>query len=56
MKKHLLLVTEVLSYCLIPNHFHMIVRIKPEEEVDAFIKNKNLPTPFNKQKQSEQTY
>jgi putative transposase len=44
MKAHLLPVTEVLSYCLMPNHFHMIVRIKTEDRMDAGVKNKSHRT------------
>jgi len=32
MKKYLLPVTDMYSYCLLPNHFHLILRIKGENE------------------------
>ena len=31
VKKHLLLIADIYAYCLLSNHFHMIVRIKEEK-------------------------
>ena len=32
-EKHLSMVTDLFSYCLLKNHFHVLVRIKSEEEI-----------------------
>lgn len=37
-RKHVLPVAEILAYCLMPNHFHLLVKIKPENEILSFIK------------------
>ncbi len=37
LKKHILPVGELLAYCLMPNHFHLIVRIKNENEIQAVL-------------------
>lgn len=33
LQKHLLPVCEVYSYCLLPNHFHMVIQIKDMEQL-----------------------
>jgi len=33
-------VCEVLSYCLLPNHFHLAIRIKSERKVEEFLETK----------------
>ena len=38
VKKYLLQVADIYSYCLLPNHFHFILRIKDKE---------NLPEKYN---------
>ncbi|MFV0304319.1 MAG: transposase [Moheibacter sp.] len=35
-------VCEVYAYCLLPNHFHLLVKIKSEKEVESLIKVLNL--------------
>ena len=37
--KYILNVADVLAYCLMPNHFHFIIKIKTKEELDEFIRN-----------------
>lgn len=27
-------VADIFAYCLLPNHFHFAIRIKPEDEID----------------------
>ncbi len=33
LEKHLLPVIDLLAYCMLRNHFHLLVRVKSEEEV-----------------------
>lgn len=40
IREHVLPFANILSYCLMPNHFHLILNIKPEGVV--FFKNKKL--------------
>ncbi len=35
-------VADTLAYCLMPNHLHLLVRIKTEADLITFFKNKNL--------------
>ena len=48
VKKHIIPVAEVLSYCLIKNHFHFVIRIK-SDDLPADYKNgkKRLHRPFS---------
>jgi len=36
-KKHLGPVCTILSFCLLPNHFHLAVQIKPEAEISEYL-------------------
>lgn len=36
-KSYILPIAEIYAYCLMPNHFHFLVRIKSENEIDDFI-------------------
>ncbi|MCF6307802.1 MAG: transposase [Flavobacteriaceae bacterium] len=49
MKKYLIPIADIYSYCLIPNHFHLILKIKDKNELpDAFISLKTkLHQPFS---------
>ena len=38
-EKHLLPIADLYVYCLLPNHFHFLLRIKPEEELLHFIED-----------------
>ncbi|MFC6267372.1 transposase [Frigoriflavimonas asaccharolytica] len=42
IKENLLDVCDVYAYCLMPNHFHLLVRIKSENELKNLIKISNL--------------
>jgi putative transposase len=35
-EKHLLPITDLYVYCLIPNHFHFLLKIKPEKEIEYY--------------------
>ncbi|MFM6984142.1 MAG: transposase [Chitinophagaceae bacterium] len=37
-EEYILPVAEVYAYCLMPNHFHILLRIRPEEEVATALK------------------
>jgi REP element-mobilizing transposase RayT len=37
--KHLVPICDIYSYCLLPNHFHLLVRIKLKEEVLTYYSN-----------------
>ncbi|MEQ8475744.1 transposase [Fulvivirga sp.] len=43
-KKYILPFSRVLSYCLMPNHFHFLIKIKTEEEVKALLKSRSAST------------
>jgi putative transposase len=53
LKTHVLPVSEIISYCLIPNHFHLVVRIKSFAEVEEFLKNKFGEEKFKKKKTAD---
>jgi REP element-mobilizing transposase RayT len=52
IKKHILGTADLFAYCLLKNHFHLLVRIKSEEEMmkDLGLSsvNKDLPNPSQK--------
>lgn len=33
MRRHLLQISDIYCYCLLPNHFHLLLRIKEQEEI-----------------------
>ena len=37
-------VAETYAYCLLPNHFHLVIRIRKREEIEEFIRNKKCPS------------
>jgi REP element-mobilizing transposase RayT len=41
-------IADTYSYCLMPNHFHLLVKIKDEKEIIKLINNKNNVAPFLK--------
>ncbi len=41
---YVLTVSDVLAYCLMPNHFHFILKIKSKETLEYFLKN-NVKSP-----------
>jgi len=40
LKKYVVPVADVFAYCLIPNHFHLVVRIKNESELKNYFSEK----------------
>lgn len=44
VKKYLTPVSDIYAYCLLPNHFHFLIRIKEESELKNLVKVKiNFP-------------
>lgn len=41
-KEYLLPVCDIYTYCLLPNHFHFLVKVKSEKELESPIKGSNL--------------
>ena len=46
-KKYIFPISELLTYCLMPNHFHLIIRLKSETEIKMFV-NSNLKGQISK--------
>ena len=42
-------VVDVYAYCLMPNHFHFLIKVKSEQELETFVKVQN----FNKSASKE---
>jgi len=51
-KLHISPIAETYAYCLMPNHFHLAVRIRKREVIESLIHNKNntLAAPANTSK------
>ncbi len=49
IKKHLSSVVEIYAYCLLPNHFHLILKVKEENELPEKIKlgKQKIHQPFS---------
>lgn len=49
IKKHILPVADVYSYCLLPNHFHLVIKTKEATELPEDIQNgtRKLSQPFS---------
>tara|TARA_R110001583_G_scaffold74255_2_gene205772 strand:- start:6352 stop:6645 length:294 start_codon:yes stop_codon:yes gene_type:complete len=49
VKKYLLPICDIYSFCLLPNHFHFIIKIKEFENLPESIKlgNNKLHQPFS---------
>jgi putative transposase len=35
-------IAETYAYCLMPNHFHLVIRIRKRQTIEALIRNKNI--------------
>ena len=46
VEEYLIPVCEIYAYCLLPNHFHFLVRIKSESELESLVKVSNLDKAF----------
>lgn len=41
-------IAETYAYCLMPNHFHLVIRIRKRAAIEALIRNKNSISNFSK--------
>ena len=49
-KLHISPIAETYAYCLMPNHFHLVVRIRKREVIESLIRNKNISLEENTSK------
>lgn len=42
IRQHLRSVCDIYAYCLMPNHFHLLVRIKPDSVLQDVVKNQKV--------------
>jgi REP-associated tyrosine transposase len=47
-QKHIAPVADTLAYCLMPNHFHLLVQIKPQEEIIILIEKPAVSRKYGK--------
>ncbi|MDO9256537.1 MAG: hypothetical protein Q7U54_13550 [Bacteroidales bacterium] len=47
---HISPIVETYAYCLMPNHFHLVVRIRKREVIENLIRNKNISMVVNTSK------
>ena len=47
VKNHLVAVAEIYSYCLLKNHFHLVLKIKSKEEVEKNFSIDKIHQPFS---------
>ena len=40
--KYMIGVVDVYAYCLMPNHFHFLIKVKSREELETFVKGSNF--------------
>jgi len=45
LDRYILPVADIIAYCLIPNHFHLLVTIKDEENIQGSLLEKNKENP-----------
>jgi len=46
-RKYISPMAETYAYCLMPNHFHLVIRIRKTAVIEELIRNKNNPVPDN---------
>ena len=47
IKNHLLSIAEISSYCLMKNHFHLVLKIKSKEEIEKILSVDKIHQPFS---------
>lgn len=47
-RKYISPIAETYAYCLMPNHFHLVIRIRKRSVVEELIRNKNSNKSFSK--------
>jgi len=55
-EKHLTPVCSILSFCLLPNHFHFVVQIKPEAEISEYISMRLGSDKFGRRKAANEYF
>lgn len=40
-------IAETFAYCMLPNHYHMLVRVKPQKEIEAFLRFSETNRPLD---------
>ena len=46
-QQYIIPVAETYAYCLMPNHFHLVVRIRKREQLEEIIRTKNIHATTN---------
>ncbi|MBN1304909.1 MAG: hypothetical protein JXA13_10780 [Anaerolineales bacterium] len=54
--RHILPVGETFAYCLLPNHFHFLIRTRTEEEQEAYIGSVSKTEPIIKFKEPSRAF
>jgi len=47
IKNHLLSIAEIYSYCLMKNHFHLVLKIKSKEYIEKIVSVDKIHQPFS---------
>ncbi|WP_395045217.1 transposase [Flavobacterium sp.] len=47
IKNHLTAVAEIYTYCLMKNHFHLVLKIKSKEEIEKLLSIDKIHQPFS---------
>lgn len=56
MKKHLLPIVDIYAWCLMPNHFHFLLKIKEESLINQLLENSNITKSLNLEKYISQQF
>jgi len=54
--QHVVPVSDILSFCLMPNHFHLVIRIKNPDETENFFRLKTGTEKYESQKSKNENY
>jgi putative transposase len=47
IKNHLVSIAEIYSYCLLKNHFHLVLKIKSKDEIEKILLIDKIHQPFS---------
>jgi REP element-mobilizing transposase RayT len=56
LKEHVLPISDILSYCLLLNHFHLVVRIKDHSAITTLLKQKSGISQFERENKKRDDY